>query len=172
MNSEDLARCAAPQLSKRSLARDPFWPNFGGMFKSVFIVSCLLALSVNAFAQSAHTPAVGSDERKALMDAIRVPAENELKQKVIFNVDRLRVAGAWAYARVSPTRPDGSELNYSKTKFQEQIDLGLFDPQGEALLVQKANGRWSVVEWVFGSTDVPSAGWSDTHGGLPKSLFQ
>lgn len=142
------------------------------MFKSAFVVCCFLALSLNAFAQSAHTPAVGSEERKALMDAIRGPAEKDLKQKVVFKVERLRVAGDWAYARVSPTRPDGSDLQYSKTKYQKEIDLGLFDPQGEALLFKEANGEWIVIEWVFGATDVPSAGWSDKHDGLPQSLLQ
>lgn len=41
------------------------------------------------------------------MDAIRGPAEKELKQNVIFNVDRLCVAVNWAYAKVSLTRPNG-----------------------------------------------------------------
>ncbi len=142
------------------------------MLKSALVACCFLALSLNAFAQSAHTPAVGSEERKAVMDAIRGPAEKDLKQKIIFKVDRLRVAGDWAYARVSPTRPDGSELNYSKTRYQEEIDLGLFDPQGEALLFKESNGNWRVIEWAYGSTDVQSAGWSDKHDGIPKSLLQ
>lgn len=148
-------------------------PGYGAaMLKIALVVCCFASLSLNAFAQSAHTPAVGSEERKALMDAIRGPAEKDLKQKVIFNVDRLRVAGDWAYARVSPTRPDGSEVDFSRTKFQKLIDLGAFDPQGEALLFQESNGDWTVIEWVFGATDVPSAGWSDKHGGIPKSLLQ
>ncbi len=142
------------------------------MLKFALVACCFVTLSLNALAQSAHTPAVGSEERKALMAAIRGPAEKDLKQKVIFNVDRLRVAGDWAYARVSPTRPDGSELNYSKTKFQEQIESGAFDPQGEALPFKDASGDWTVIEWVFGATDVPSAGWSDKHGDIPKSLLQ
>ena len=144
-----------------------------GMFHRKFALAfgCLAALSINAFAQSAHTPEPGSAERAAIMDAIRKPAEKELKQTVIFNVDRLRVAGNWAYARVSPTRPDGGKLDYSKTNFQKLIDLGAFDPQGEALLFKESNGNWSVIEWVFGATDVPSAAWSTTHSAMPKSLL-
>ncbi|CAN5204129.1 hypothetical protein BH20VER2_BH20VER2_11950 [soil metagenome] len=104
------------------------------------------------------------------MDALRVPAEKELKQKVIFKVDILRVAGDWAYTRVKPTRPDGGELNYTKTKYREQIELGAFDAQGEALL-RREGGDWTVVEWVFGSTDVPSVAWPDKYR-MPKSLLQ
>jgi hypothetical protein len=127
-------------------------------------------LSVNALAQSAHTPKPGSEERKAIMDALRVPAEKDLGQKVIFNVDRLKVAGDWAYARVSPTKPNGDEINFSRTKYREQVGLGAFDPQGEALL-RRNGGKWKVLEWAFGSTDVPSAGWSGKHR-MPKSLLE
>lgn len=140
--------------------------------KIALVLLCSLFASADAFAQAAHTPKPGSSERAAIMDAIRGPAQKELKQTVIFNVDRLRVAGDWAYARVSPARPDGGELDYSKTKFQKQIDLGAFDPQGEALLFRESNGDWTVVEWAFGSTDVPSAGWSSKHGAMPKSLLK
>lgn len=106
------------------------------------------------------------------MEAIRGAAQKDLKQRVIFKVDQLRVAGDWAYAKVSPTRPDGGRPDYSKTKFQKLIDLGAFDPQGEALLRKESNGDWSVIEWVFGATDVPSAGWSSKHRSIPKSLLQ
>ncbi len=104
------------------------------------------------------------------MEALRVPAEKDLKQKVIFNVDILRVAGDWAYARVSPTRPDGGEINFSKTKYREQIEFGAFEPQGEALL-RRDGDEWEVLEWVFGANDVPSAGWPDKYQ-MPKSLLQ
>ncbi|MEO5721506.1 MAG: hypothetical protein ABIR71_08560, partial [Chthoniobacterales bacterium] len=126
----------------------------------------------HAFAQSAHTPAAGSEERKGIMDAIRQPAEKDLQLKVVFKVDRLRVAGDWAYARVLPIRPDGGKIDFSKTKYKEDLDLGMFDPQGEALLFMKSSGEWTVLEWVFGSTDVPSVAWPDKHAGLPKALLQ
>ena len=131
---------------------------------------CLLLASATAFAQSARTPAAGSAERKAIMDAIREPAEREFKTKVIFNVDILRVAGDWAYARVSPTLPNGEEIDFSKTKYRKQVELGAFDPQGEALL-RREDDEWKVLEWVFGSTDVPSAEWPDKYK-MPKSLLQ
>lgn len=104
------------------------------------------------------------------MDALRVPAKKDLGRTVIFNVVTLRVVGNWAYARVEPTLPDGSEIDYSKTKFKEQKELGMFDPQGEALL-RRHGGEWKVLEWVFGATDVASAGWRDKHD-FPASLLE
>ena len=141
------------------------------VFRKIAVVLCCSVLvCLTALAQSARTPAAGTPERKAIMEALRVPAEKDLKQKVIFNVDILRVAGDWAYARVSPTRPDGGEIDFSKTKYQEQIEFGAFEPQGEALL-RRDGDEWEVLEWVFGANDVPSAGWPDKYQ-MPKSLLQ
>ena len=138
--------------------------------KFAVILCCSVVASVTTFAQSARTPAPGSEERAAIMDALRVPAEKELKQSVIFKVERLRVAGDWAYARVSPTRPNGDKIDFSKTKYRKQVELGAFDPQGEALLRLEDDG-WEVLEWAFGGTDVASAEWGDKYR-LPKSLLQ
>ena len=104
------------------------------------------------------------------MDALRVPVEKDLKQRVIFKVDRLRVAGDWAYARVSPTKPNGDEIDFTKTKYREQVELGAFDPQGEALLRLEEDG-WRVLEWAFGGTDVASVEWGENYR-FPKSLLQ
>jgi hypothetical protein len=135
-----------------------------------FLLSAIIPLSLNTFAQSAHTPEPGSAERTAIMDALRVSAKEDLGRAVIFNVVTLRVVGNWAYARVEPTLPDGSEIDYSKTKFKEQKELGMFDPQGEALL-RRNGGEWKVLEWVFGATDVASVGWRDKHD-FPASLLE
>ena len=140
--------------------------------KLAVLFLCLLSIAASAFAQNARTPEPGSPERAAIMDAVRKAAQKDLKQTVIFKVERLRVAGDWAYAMVSPTRPDGGKVDYSKTRFQKLIELGAFDPQGEALLFKESNGEWSLIEWEFGATDVPSAGWSSKHGAMPKSLLQ
>ena len=134
------------------------------------VLFCSSFICMEALAQHAHTPAAGTEERAAIMDALRVPAEKDLKQKVIFEVDLLRVAGDWAYARVSPTRPGGDEIDFSKTKYREQVELGAFDPQGEALL-RKEDDEWKVLEWVFGGTDLASATWGDKYR-FPKSLLE
>ncbi len=134
-----------------------------------FIISCSVIMCVNAFAQRAYTPEPGSPERKAIMDALRVPAEKDFRQKVIFNVDKLTVIGDWAYARVSPTLPNGDEINFSRTKYREAVEAGAFDAQGEGLL-RRTGDKWKVLEWAFGGTDVASAAWSDKHR-MPKSLL-
>jgi len=104
------------------------------------------------------------------MDALRVPAKKDLGRTVIFKVDQLRVVGDWAFARVSPTLPNGEEIDYTKTKYRKQVELGAFDPQAETLLRRTVEG-WDVVEWRFGATDVESVLWVQKYD-LPKSLIQ
>ncbi len=134
----------------------------------VLLVLCLL--SGKALAQSAHEPAAGSAERRAIMDVLRPAAKKDIGRDIIFKVDLLRVAGEWAYARVAPVLPDGGQIDFSKTKFREQIELGAFDPQGEALL-RREGGTWQVLEWRFGATDVESPLWAERYR-LPASLLQ
>lgn len=104
------------------------------------------------------------------MDALRGPAQKDFGRSVIFKVDQLRVAGDWAFARVTPTLPNGDEIDYRKTHYREQVESGAFDPMGEALL-RRQDGKWKVLEWAFGGTDVPSAAWGDKYR-MPKSLLE
>ena len=138
--------------------------------KLALVFCCSLLVSLNALAQSAYTPKPGSAEREAIMDALRAPAKKDLGQTVIFKVDQLRVVGDWAFARVSPTLPNGDEIDYTKTRYRKQVELGAFDPQAETLLRRTVEG-WDVVEWRFGATDVESVLWVQKYD-LPKSLIQ
>ena len=138
--------------------------------KLALVFCCSLLVSVHALAQSAYTPKPGSAEREAIMDALRAPAKKDLGRTVIFKVDRLRVVGDWAFARVSPTLPNGDEIDYTKTKYRKQVELGAFDPQAETLLRRTVEG-WDVVEWRFGATNVESVLWVQKYD-LPKSLIQ
>lgn len=65
--------------------------------------------------------------------------------------------------------PNGDEIDYSKTKYRKEMELGAFDPQGEALL-QRNGDDWKVLEWVFGGTDVASVTWGDRYR-FPKSIL-
>ncbi len=133
----------------------------------LFALAGLLCLS-NAHAQSPYTPAAGTSERKAIMNALRVPCERDLQQKVIFRVQHLRIAGNWALARVVPLRPDGSDIAFTKTKYRELIEEGAFDGEGEALL-RKSGGHWELLEWRFGASDTEVPLWFEKYH-APESL--
>ena len=79
----------------------------------------------------AYTPAKGSSERKAILDAARAPIEKMLSRKVVLVVHYLKVHEGWAWLTVDPQTPDGAEHFESLS--------GLFHEQ---------KGQWTLMEWM------------------------
>ena len=138
------------------------------MNRPLLLVLSLCLFASVAAAQSPYTPRPGSAERAAIMDAIRPLCERDLKQKVIFKVQHLRVARGFALARVVPLRPNGGEINYSRTKYSDELEQGAFDGEGEALL-RLDDGEWTLLEWRFGASDTEVPIWLEKHN-APRSL--
>jgi hypothetical protein len=138
-------------------------------FKILLVAIAYVSLGATALAQKPHTPPPGSADRAAIMDVLRVPCERDLKQKVIFRVQHLRVAGDFALARVAPLRPGGGEIDYSKTKYRDAMEQGAFDAQGEALL-RRDGKSWKLLEWRFGASDTEVSIWFEKYR-APSSLI-
>jgi hypothetical protein len=136
--------------------------------KTLLVAICYLSLGAVAFAQRSYTPPPGSEDRAAIMDVLREPCERDLKQKVIFRVQHLRIAGNFALARVAPLRPGGGEIDFSKTKYREEVEEGVFDGEGEALL-RRTDVGWKLLEWRFGASDTEVPMWLEKYG-APESL--
>jgi len=140
------------------------------MVKKIFLsLAIVLCLTGAAFAQKVYTPEKGSAERTAILDALRVPVEKELKQKISFNIDDFKVQGAWAFLGGVPQTPDGNEPNYKKTPYRQQVEDGVFDNNVFALL-KKTGGKWKVVTYLIGCTDVCYAIWWKDYK-APKAIF-
>lgn len=120
-------------------------------------------------AAAPHVPEKGSIERKAIVDALRVPVAKQLKQPVIFKIDHLKVQDNWAFLNGKPQTPDGSAIDYTNTVYQDALDAGAFD-DGIVALLRKVNGKWTVVQYVIGATDVPYVDW-DKEYRAPKRIF-
>ena len=71
----------------------------------------------------AHTPAAGSQERKAIMDGLRGD------QKVVFKVHSLMVHGDWAFVDVTPLDDKGKPV-----------------AEGGASLMHRERGTWKVMD--------------------------
>jgi hypothetical protein len=102
-------------------------------------VAVLLSGTVlSAQPASVTTPAAGSPVRRAILDALRA----HLGIKSRFQVDHLKVAGAWAYLRCGEVvELDGHEV--------QETDLSV-----AALLERGADGKWVIVEsWTLPSED-------------------
>jgi hypothetical protein len=129
----------------------------------------ILILSCAAFSQKAYTPEKGSKDRTAILDALRVPVEKELKQKIQFSTETFKVQGNWAFINGEPQSANGGEPNYSITKYADAIEEGIFDNNFQALL-KKTGGKWKVVTFAIGCTDVCWYGW-DKDFKAPKAIF-
>ena len=134
-----------------------------------FAILLLLAFSSVAAAQSAYTPEKGSPERKAILDALRLPIERDLKQKVVFVADNFKVQGNFAFVSGIPQNSSGGDPDYARTKYADQVDSGAFDNNFFALL-KKTGGKWRVAAYAIGCTDVCYAYWWREHR-APKAIF-
>lgn len=131
------------------------------------LAAAILMFTGLATAQGVYTPEKGSPERTAILGALRVPVERSLKQKVVFVTDTFNVKGNWAFIAGRPQQPDGNSPDYSATPYADQGDA--FDNNIFALL-KKANGKWRVVKYAIGCTDVCYMEWDKTYK-APRDIF-
>lgn len=90
----------------------------------------LNGLSITAQNQSAlHTPAKGSAERKAIMDVLRDDFLKQGGQRVVFQVNYLKVHQGWAWADVTPLDDKGKAV-----------------AEGGPALLHDEKGAWTVVD--------------------------
>ncbi|HEY0428829.1 MAG TPA: hypothetical protein VGC76_13695 [Pyrinomonadaceae bacterium] len=137
--------------------------------KSLFAAFIVLAFVSFSLAQKVYTPAKDSAERKAILGALRVPVEKELKQKVQFSVDNFNVQSNWAFVGGAPQNMSGGAPNFKGTDYQKRIDVDAFDNNIFALL-KKTGGRWKVVTYMIGCTDVCYLNWTKDYK-APKKIF-
>ncbi len=116
-----------------------------------------------------YTPERGSAERAALMDAARPPIEGALGVPVIFVVQVLNTDGTWAYLQAVPHNPDGSPMDWRRTRLAADWEAG-FMSDIAMVLMQRGRHGWHVIDWVMGPTDVFWYGWVTDYG-LPERLF-
>lgn len=117
-----------------------------------------------------YTPEKDSPERAAILDALREPVGKELKQEVIFTVDKLKVQGDWAFVAGQPKNKDGGEPNWKITEYQKFIDSGDFE-KGLYALLKNTGGKWAVVKYMMNCHDVCYLGW-DKEYKAPKAIFE
>lgn len=139
------------------------------LIKALIGLLIVTVSAIGVLAQTAHTPDKGSPERKAILDALRVPVEKELRQKIVFNIEHFSVLGNWAFISGDPQNGEGGRPDYRNTPYREAVDSDMFDNNFFALL-KRTGGKWKVVTHAIGCTDVCYATWWKDHK-APKSIF-
>jgi len=134
------------------------------------LATLLLSLTaMTATASSIGTPDAGSPERKAILGAARAPLERRLHRPVQFAVDRLRVAGDWAFLHAHMQGAGGTPVDFTGTEFAEAASHGAMSRAYAALLERKA-GHWTIKAEAIGPTDPAWTAWAQTYG-APTTLF-
>ncbi|HVT11765.1 MAG TPA: hypothetical protein VHE55_05830 [Fimbriimonadaceae bacterium] len=130
----------------------------------------LLSLLFASACAQVTTPRLGSPERTAIMDSLRVPLEKELKQRLQFRIEALRQSGAWAFMKALPLRQDGRSVNYGKTPYAQAARRRSFTGEVCALF-QKSGKKWKVVKYLLGEPAAAHGRWWKTYG-APKAIFE
>lgn len=133
------------------------------------VLITFFASAVSVTGQGVYTPEKGSAERTAILGALRTPIERQLKQKIVFVTDNFSVQGTWAFVSGTPQAPSGGPPDYRGTVFQEAKEAGAFDNNFFALL-RKTSGKWRVVKYAIGCTDVCFVDWWRRYR-APKAIF-
>ena len=139
------------------------------MKRSILLI-ILIVSAVTAASAQVYSPDKQSPERRAILDALRVPVERELKQKVVFIVENMNVSGNWAFVGGGRLQAeDGGEPDFSRTQYADAKREGFFDNNYFSLL-KKTAGKWKVTHYAIGCTDVCYATWWRDYR-APKAIF-
>jgi hypothetical protein len=126
----------------------------------------LLAMACPA-AQAQTSPArtigIGDPSRAQLLDALRAVIAKDLGQPVKFVVDDMRVQGEWAFIVAHPQTPAGAPIDFSKTHYAERQAEGVLDGDTLYALLRRVGGKWTVVDFMIGPTDVGWMDWQDSY---------
>jgi hypothetical protein len=125
------------------------------------LITALLVSSMPAAAQTIHTPARGSAERRAILDALRPSMEAKFRSRIEFVPSVLCVQGTWALVFADGQRPGGGELPWRNAMDPEWHETGGHEISA---VLRFRNGRWNLVESAIGATDV----WYENL--IPRSL--
>ncbi|MBP7864989.1 MAG: hypothetical protein KA419_03485 [Acidobacteria bacterium] len=137
-----------------------------------FLAILLLPAGFLRAGDDVHTPKPGSEERKAVMDAVRKPVEAKLKESVMFQADVLNVGHGHAFAILKPLKAaTRGPIDWaSRPEFAEEVAAEVFSGLIVVLLEQGKNGEWRVLELVWGPSDVCYEPWPGKYK-LPEKLF-
>lgn len=134
--------------------------------------AAVVGLPNPARAEAIYTPAVGSPERQAIFDALRVVVADRLQiAPPVFVVSQLNVIDrAFAYVAARPVTSDGAPIDYTRTTMAEDWAAGFQDDLVLAFLVH-SGGAWTVAEIDLLPSDWVAPSWADAYG-APRAIVE
>ena len=129
-----------------------------------FSIVLSLAVGPGACAQGPHTPAPGSAERQAILDAARVKVAADLSytDPILFRVEDLKVDKGWALLNGQPVTPAGKPIQKNCIE-SDQLTV---------VLLRFKDGAWHVERG--GTTCATDAFWLQWQKefGAPSEIFE
>ena len=128
------------------------------------LIVLILTFGSVACAQGPHTPAPGSAERQAILDAARVKAAADLSytDPILFRVEDLKVYKGWALLNGQPVTPAGKPIHKNCLESDELT----------IILLRFQDGAWRVERG--GTTCATDAFWLQWQKefGAPSEIFE
>ncbi len=131
-----------------------------------FFLSIILATPVVA---EVIQPARDNPLRKMLLDMIRPRVETELRTKVQFIVEKMRVEDDCAFLIVTPRKENGRKIDIENTIFRNAGDQ--MDGLTIYSLLKLRNGHWYEFVNATGPTDVVFETWPERYL-CSRGIFQ
>jgi len=123
--------------------------NLIAVFLSAFL---LIGATIGVSAQPVHEPARGTGERSEILNTVRPMLEARVGPPVEFVVNWMRSGNGWAFVELSPQRPGGGAIDLSQTTYAR--DAEYMDGLLTFALLRYQYGRWNLIDFVVGPTDV------------------
>jgi hypothetical protein len=113
-----------------------------------------------------------SDDQCTPRAALTPVVGESIGHPVSLQVETFNTEGDWGWIIAQPWTPEGTQIDWSQTRYAERAAQGVLDGGGTTYaLLKRENGRWRVVDFAVGPTDVAWADWPERHG-APASLMQ
>lgn len=113
-----------------------------------------------------------SPELDALTAALAPRVEAEIGRPVSLTATSMQINEDWAWLIAQPWTPEGTQIDWSATRYAERARDGMLDGGGVTYaLFKREDGQWRVVDFAVGPTDVAWADWSERYG-APEGLMQ
>ena len=126
----------------------------------------LMALTALAALPVAAAPTVPRGaEHKAILDAVRQPVSNVLKQPIDLIVEKIVVSGPWAFVIATPTGLKGAQIPWQSIAACRGDVSHLV-----GALVRRERSGWTVRALAICPTDVAWADWPSRYN-APQELF-
>ena len=98
---------------------------------TIVLLVAFLILASCASVNTAHTPADGSAERNAILQAVHHALAHQGRKNLMLDVPYLKVHNGWAWIQVNPKSADGRQHYESQSG-----------------LLQQTGSKWTLLEWM------------------------